>query len=64
MKTFELGGERFSVKFFKEHTMKECVKMLPNIKSDRVINAWKQINEKSVRTKKKEDVPDEKEVQD
>jgi len=53
MEVFELAGEKWSVPFFKSHSIEECVRVLNTKRPDQVRNVWKQINGKSVRTKKK-----------
>lgn len=52
---FDWAGEKWSVKFFKTHTLDECRRILRHKNANQVINVWKQINGKSVRTKKKKE---------
>ena len=55
MSFIELGGEKWSVHFFKTRTLEECRRILRHKRPDQVINVWKQINGKSVRNKKKKE---------
>ena len=55
MDIFELGGERWSVDFFKTHTLEECRRILRHKRQNQVINVWKQINGKTVKSEKKQE---------
>ncbi len=53
MQFLEHGGEKWNIEFFKTHTLHECRRILCHKRADQVINIWKQLNGKSVRSKKK-----------
>lgn len=55
MEVFDWAGEKWSVDFFKTRTLEECRRILRHKNANQVINVWKQINGKSVRTKKKKE---------
>jgi len=53
--SFELGGEKWNVDWFKKHTVEQVRKMLPHKDPNQVTNVWKQINGKTVKKSKEKE---------